>query len=65
MAEKSKDKFMRETIELIANEIFDKLTTLFNNSRRKLAIHNGEPIAKPIRNYDNFKLADDGELNYV
>ena len=42
-----------------------KLTTLFNKSRKRLVIHKGEPIAKPIRNYDNFKLADDGELTYV
>ena len=58
---KDRDKFKRGTIELIANEIYDKLTTLFNNSRKRLVIHKGEPIAKPIRNYDNFKLADDGD----
>ena len=65
MTGKDRDKFKRGTIELIANEIYDKLTTLFNNSRKRLVIHKGEPIAKPIRNYDNFKLADDGELTYV
>ena len=65
MTEKDRDRFKRGTIELIANEIYDKLTTLFNNSRRRLVIHKGEPIAKPIRNYDNFKLADGGELTYV
>ena len=25
----------------------------------------GEPIVKPIRNYDSFKLSDDGELTFV
>ena len=65
MTEKDRDKFKRGTIALIANEIYDKLTTLFNNSRKRLVIHKGEPIAKPIRNYDNFKLADDGELIYL
>ena len=50
MTEKDRDKFKRGTIELIANEIYDKLTI------RK---------PKPIRNYNNFKLADDGELTYV
>ena len=30
-----------------------------------MGIHKGEPIVKPIRNYDNFKLADDGALTYV
>ena len=28
-------------------------------------MHKGEPIIKPIRNYDNFKLADDGALTYI
>ena len=65
MTERIKNAFKRVTIELIANEIYDKLSTLFNNSRRRLVMHKGEPIVKPIRNYDNFKLADDGELTYV
>ena len=30
-----------------------------------MGIHKGEPIVKPIRNYDNFKLSDDGELTLV
>ena len=30
-----------------------------------LGIHKGEPIVDPIRNYDNFKLSDDGKLTYV
>ena len=38
---------------------------MFNNARKRLGIHKGEPIVKPIRNYDNFKLADDGALTYV
>ena len=45
--------------------MYDRLTILFNNSRKRLGIHKGEPIADPIRNYDNFKLADDGALTYA
>ena len=30
-----------------------------------MGIHKGEPIVKPVRNYDNFKLSDDGELTFV
>ena len=30
-----------------------------------MGIHKGEPIVKPIRNYDNFKLSDDGELTFI
>ena len=65
MAEKAKDAFKHGTIELIANQIYDRLTISFDNARKRLGIHKGEPIAKPIRNYDNFKLADDGSLTYV
>ena len=65
MTEKTKDAFKRGTIELIASQIYDRLTILFDNTRKRLGIHNGEPIVKPIRNYDNFKLADDGALTYV
>ena len=50
--------------ELVANEIYDKLTILLNNTRKKFGIQKGRPT-DPLRKYDNFKLADDGELTYV
>ena len=50
--------------ELVANEIYDKLTILLNNTRKKFGMQKGRPI-DPLRKYDNFKLADDGELTYV
>ena len=50
---------------MIANELYDKLTILFNNNRKRFGIQKGKPIVEPIRNYNNFKLADDGELTYV
>ena len=65
MTEKSKDAFKRGTIELIANQIYDRLTISFDDTRKRLGINKGEPIVKPIRNYDNFKLSDDGELTFV
>ena len=65
MTEKTKNAFERGTIELIANQIYDRLTLSFNSTRKRLGIQKGEPIVKPIRNYDNFKLADDGALTYV
>ena len=64
MTEKTKNTFKHGTIELVADQIYDKITTLFNNTRKRLGIHKGEPIVDPIRNYDNFKLADDGEMTY-
>ena len=65
MTEKAKDAFKRGTMELIANQIYDKLTISFNNTRKRLGIQKGETIVEPIRNYDNFKRADNGELTYV
>ena len=65
ITERTKNAFKRGTVELVANQIYDRLTVLFDNTRKRLGIHKGEPIAKPIRNYDNFKLADDGALTYV
>ena len=50
--------------ELVADQIYDKLTILLNNTRKKFDIQKGRPI-DPIRNYGNFKLADDGTLTYV
>ena len=50
--------------ELVANEMYDKLTILLNDTRKKLGIWKGRPI-DPLRKYDNFKLSDDGELTYV
>ena len=48
---------------MAANQIYDKLTTLVNKTRKRLGIKGGEPI-DPIRYYDNFELADDGALSY-
>ena len=65
MTEKAKDAFKCGTLELVANQIYHRLTISFDNTRKRLGIHNGEPIVKPIRNYDNFKLSDDGELTFI
>ena len=61
---KTKDALKRDTIELIANEIYDKLTKLFNDRRKRLDIKGGIPIADPIRDYSKFKLKNDGTLSY-
>ena len=50
--------------ELVADQIYDKLTILLNNTRKKFDIKKGIPI-DPIRNYDNFKLEDYGALTYI
>ena len=65
MTEKARSVLKHDTIELVANQIYDRLTILFNSSRKRLGIQKGEPIVDPIRNYNNFKVADDGEITYV
>ena len=65
MTEKTEDEFKLGTIELYGNKIYDRLTISFDNTRKRLSIHKGEPIVKPIRNYDNFKLSDDGKLTFI
>ena len=64
MTEKTKKLLKKDTIELIANEIYDKLTKLFNDRRKRFGIKGGTPIADPIRDYSKFKLKADGTLSY-
>ena len=64
MTVKTKDAFKLDTIELAANQIYDKLTILFNNDRKRFGIRGGIPIIEPIREYENFKLTKNGKLSY-
>ena len=45
--------------ELVTDQIYDKLTILLNDTRKKIGIQEGRPI-DPLRKYNNFKLADNG-----
>ena len=58
------DATRHDTEEFVANQIYDKITILLNDTRKKFDKKKGIPI-DPIRNYGNFKLADDGALTYV
>ena len=64
ITEKAKNELKRDTIELVANQIYDKLTIFFNNDRKRFGIQGGEPIIDPIREYQNFKLTKNGKLSY-
>ena len=64
MTIKTKEALNIDAIELIANEIYDKLTKLFNDRRKRLGIKGGKPINEPIRDYSKFKLKTDGTLSY-
>ena len=65
MTEKTKNALKRDTIELVANQIYDKLTIFFNNDRKRFGIQGGKPIIEPMREYRNFKLNKNGKLSYV
>ena len=64
ITEKTKNALKRDTIELAANQIYDRLTIFFNNDRKRFGIQGGEPIIEPIREYQNFKLTKNGKLSY-
>ena len=64
ITEKTKNALKQDTIELISNEIYDKLTKLFNDRRKRLGIKGGMSIIDPIRDYSKFKLKNDGTLSY-
>ena len=65
MTEKAKNALKPDTIELVANQIYDRLTIFLNNDRKRFGIQGGEPIIDPIREYRNFKLTKNGKLSYV
>ena len=65
ITEKAKNALKHDTIELAANQIYDRLTIFFNNDRKRFGIQGGEPIIDPIREYRNFKLTKNGKLSYM
>ena len=65
MTEKTKNALKRDTIELVANQIYDRLTIFFNNDRKRFGIQGGKPIINLIREYRNFKLTKTGKLSYI
>ena len=65
ITEKAQNALKRDTIELVANQIYDRLTIFFNNDRKRFGIQGGKPIIDPMREYRNFKLTKNGKLSYV
>ena len=53
MTEKTKNALKHDTIELVANQIYDRLTIFFNSDRKRFGIQGGKPIIDPIREYQN------------
>ena len=61
MTENTKDELKHDTIELAANQIYDRLTIFFNKDRERFGIQGGN---RPMREYRNFKLTKNGKLTY-
>ena len=64
MTEKTKDALKHDTIELAANQIYDRLTIFFHKDRERFGIQEGKSIIEPMREYRNFKLTKNGKLSY-
>ena len=64
ITEKTINALARDTIEFAANQIYDRLTTLFNKDRERFGIQGDKPIIEPVREYENFKLTKNGKLSY-
>ena len=60
-----RDTVKEDTIELVANQIYNKITELFNEKRKRLGIKGGANIVEPIRDYDSFDIDDNGNLTFV
>ena len=60
-----KRKVKEDTIELVANQIYDTITKLFNERRKRLGIKGGSNIVEPIRDYDSFDIDNNGNLTFV
>ena len=64
MTEKAKNELKHDTIELAANQIYDRLTIFFYKDRERFGIQGGKSIIEPMRKYRNFKLTKNGKLSY-
>ena len=60
-----KNKLKEGTIELVSNQIYDKIAMLINKRRERSGIKGGAKIVEPIRNYDSFNLDDNGNLTFL
>ena len=60
-----KCKVKEDTIELVANQIYGKITNLFNERRKRLGIKGVANMVEPIRDYDSFDIDDNGNLTFV
>ena len=64
MTIQSKNVLKRDTIELAANQIYNRLAIFFNNDRKRFGIQGGKPIIDhPIREVYKKTVIDFGNIN--
>ena len=61
----NKNKLKKDTVELVENQIYDKMTKLFTDTRKRLGIKGGANIKEPIINYNDFNQDDNGNLTFT
>ena len=61
----TKNALKHDTIELVVNQIYDKVTKLFNERRKRFGIEGGGNIVDPIRDYETFDIDDNGNLTFI
>ena len=59
-----KNKLRKGMIELVVNQICDKITKVFNERRKRSGIQGGASIVEPIGDYDSFVPEDNGNLEF-
>ena len=61
-----RNKMEEDTIELVANQIYDRITTVINDRRKRLSTKGGANLEEPtVRDYNSFNLDDNGNLNFT
>ena len=61
----TKNALNKATTELAANQIYDKVTKIFNERRKRLGIEGGANIIEPIRDYEAFDIDENGNITFV
>ena len=59
------DKVKDDTIELVASQMYDRITKLINDRSKRLGIKGGANIEEPIRDHNSVDLDDNGNLNFT
>ena len=60
-----RNKMKKDTVELVVNQIYNRITKLINDRRKISGIKEGANIENPIVNNDSSDLDENGNLTFV